>query len=70
MEITVKPEDSEVVSDMVDATISALGDAKTHAESCKSVNSVKMLTEVVADYDYRIKVLQDIKGQLEAQKDV
>lgn len=66
MQISVNDEDVEVLHDVVSAVLEHLAEAKEHTESCPSVESVEMLTEVTADYDYRVRVLTDIKDQMEA----
>jgi hypothetical protein len=64
MQLEISDEEASVLTDCIEMLVDQHQHAKEHALKCRSVESVDMLTEVVADYDLRLRVLESIRGQL------
>jgi hypothetical protein len=64
MQLEISDEEASVLTDCIEMLIEQHRHAKDHTLSCPSVESAEMLTEVVADYDLRLRALKSVQDQL------
>lgn len=64
MQLQVSDEDASVLADCIEMLLHQYEHAKDHSLECPSVVSPEMLTDVVADYDLRLRALRRIQLEL------
>ena len=65
MQIRILEEDAPVAHEVFETYLGHLDAAKDHTTTCPSVDDPEKLLVIMADYDYKIRVVRDIMRQLE-----